>query len=144
MVAENLDFPNGMVIAEDRSTLIVAESVGRRLTSFRIAADGTLCDRRVFADRLAGPPDGIALDAAGGIWVAMTLSHRFERIESGGRVTAGIDLDDRVAIACALGGPERKTLFLLSSTSAYPPQLVGTRLSRIDTVTVEVPGAGLP
>ena len=144
VVADGLDFPNGMAITEDRSTLIVAESVGRRLTAFRIEADGGLSGRRAFADGLDGPPDGIALDAEGGVWVAMTLAHQFERIMDGGAVTDRIDLDGRAAIACALGGPDGKTLFLASSTVAYPAQLVGTTLSRIDIVDVDIPAAGLP
>ena len=144
VVAADLDFPNGMVITPDRETLIVAESTGRRLTAFTIRPDGGLCDRRIFADGLDGPPDGITLDADGGIWVAMTLAHRFERIVDGGTVTDHIDMGDRAAIACTLGGPERRTLFLLSSTEAYPQRLVGTRLSRLDAVTVDVAGAGLP
>ncbi len=144
VVAEDLDFPNGMVITEDRRSLIVAESMGRRLTAFTIGDDGELRDRRIFADNLDGPPDGIALDAHGGVWAAMTLAHQFERITAGGEVTDRIDMGDRVAIACALGGPERRTLFLLSSTDAYPQRLVGTRLARLDAVRVEVPGAGLP
>ncbi|OBK14143.1 SMP-30/gluconolactonase/LRE family protein [Mycobacterium asiaticum] len=144
VVATDLDFPNGMVITPDRKTLIVAESMGRRLTAFTIAPDGDLSDRRVFADKLDGPPDGIALDAEGGVWTAMTLANQFERITEGGEVTDRIDMGDRVAIACALGGPERRTLFLLSSTEAYPKRLVGTRLSRLDAVRVEIPGAGLP
>jgi sugar lactone lactonase YvrE len=74
----------------------------------------------------------------------MTLAHQFERITEGGAVTDRIDMGERVAIACALGGPERRTLFLLSSTDAYPQRLVGTRLSRLDAVTVDTPGAGLP
>jgi sugar lactone lactonase YvrE len=144
VVAEDLDFPNGMVITPDRRTLIVAESVGRRLTAFTIGADSALTDRRVFADGLDGPPDGIALDADGAVWASMTLAHQFERIIEGGAVTDRIDMGERVAIACALGGPERRTLFLLSSTEAYPQRLVGTRLSRLDAVTVTTPGAGLP
>ena len=144
VVADDLDFPNGMVITQDGSTLIVAESVGRRLTSFRIATDGSLSDRRTFADGLDGPPDGIALDEDGGVWAAMTLAHQFERITEGGTVTDRIDIGDRTAIACTLGGPERLVLFLLSSTDAYPQRLVGTKLSRLDTVTVDIPGAGLP
>ncbi len=143
VVAEDLDFPNGMVITPDRQ-LIVAESTGRRLSAFTIADDGGLGDRRVFADGLDGPPDGIALDAEGGVWTAMTLAHQFERIIAGGAVTDRIDMGDRVAIACTLGGPQRRTLFLLSSTDAYPQRLVGTRQSRLDTVTVATPGAGLP
>ena len=88
IVRGDLDFPNGMVITPDGKTLMVAESVGRRLTAFAIG--------------------------------------------------------DRTAIACTLGGPERRTLFMLSSTSAYPQRLVGTKLSRLDATTVDIPGAGLP
>ena len=144
IVAENLDFPNGMVITPDRTTLIVAESTGRRLTAFSIGADGSLRDRRIFAEGLDGPPDGICLDADGGVWVAMTLAHTFERIEAGGTITDRIEMGDRIAIACTLGGPERRTLFLLSSTDAYPQRLIGTKASRLDAMTVDIPGAGLP
>lgn len=150
VVAEDLDFPNGMVITPDGKTLIVAESIGRRLSAFTIGGPDdqgdprALSDRRIFADGLDGPPDGIALDAEGAVWTSMTLAHQFERVGEGGVVTDRIDMGERVAIACALGGPERRTLFLLSSTDAYPQRLVGTRLSRLDAVTVATPGAGLP
>ncbi len=144
VVAEDLDFPNGMVITEDRRTLIVAESTARRLSTFTIDDDGGLAKRRIFADGLDGPPDGISLDADGAVWASMTLAHQFERITEGGAVTDRIDMGERVAIACTLGGPERRTLFLLSSTDAYPQRLVGTRLSRLDAVAVSTAGAGLP
>lgn len=144
VVAEDLDFPNGMVITPDRRTLIVAESIGRRLTAYTVDETGALHHRRGFADKLDGPPDGITLDAQGGVWTSMTLAHQFERITVGGNVTHRIDIGERAAIACALGGPERRTLFLLSSAEAYPERLKGTRLSQLDTVTVDVPGAGLP
>lgn len=144
VVAEDLDFPNGMAITPDRATLIVAESTGRRLSAFSIGDDGGLSDRRIFADGLDGPPDGIALDAEGAVWASMTLAHQFERIVAGGAVTDRIDMGDRVAIACALGGPQGRTLFLLSSTEAYPRRLVGTRLSRLDAVTVTTPAPACP
>ena len=147
VVAADLDFPNGMAITPDHQTLIVAESIGRRLTAFSIGADGELSDRRVFADGLDGPPDGICLDAEGGVWTSMTLAHQFERIVAdggNGHVTHRIDIGDRVAIACMLGGPANRTLFMLSSTDAYPQRLAGTRQSRVDAVIVDTPGAGLP
>jgi sugar lactone lactonase YvrE len=142
VVADDLDFPNGMVVTPDQETLVVAESTARRLTAFSIGGDGSLADRRVFAGGLAGPPDGIALDAEGGIWAAMTLAHEFHRIVDGGEITDRIDMAGRTAIACALGGPENRTLFLLSSTDAYPERLVGTKLSRVDALVVDVPGVG--
>ncbi|OBI78229.1 SMP-30/gluconolactonase/LRE family protein [Mycobacterium sp. E740] len=144
VVADELDFPNGMVITPEGDTLIVAESTARRLTAYSVSSDGSLKDRRIFADGLDGPPDGICLDAGGGVWTAMTLAHKFERITHGGNVSERIDIGERIAIACALGGPERRTLFLLSSTDAYPQRLVGTRLSLVDATTVDIPGAGLP
>lgn len=148
VVADDLDFPNGMVITPNGRTFIVAESIGRRLTAFDIDDAGGLTDRRVFAAGLDGPPDGITLDAEGAVWVSMTLAHQFERIaDSSGQqaiVTDRIDVPERTAIACTMGGPEDRVLFLLSSTDAYPERLIGTKLSRVDTVVVDVPGAGLP
>ena len=76
----------------------------------------------------------------------MTLAHQFERIEgSGGKghVTHRIDIGDRAAIACTLGGPAGRTLFMLSSTDAYPKRLIGTQLSRVDTVIVDTSAAGV-
>jgi hypothetical protein len=70
----------------------------------------------------------------------MTLAHQFERITAGGHVTHRIDIGDRAAIACMLGGAADRTLFMLSSSDAYPKRLVGTRLSRVDTVIVDTPG----
>jgi sugar lactone lactonase YvrE len=142
VVADDLDFPNGMVITPDGTTLIVAESTGRRLTAFTLTANGELSERRPFAAGLDGPPDGLAVDSEGGVWASMTLANQFQRIVDGGAVTDRIDMADRTAIACALGGPEGRMLFLLSSVGAYPERLIGTKLSRIDTVIVDIPGTG--
>ncbi|WP_349269233.1 gluconolactonase [Mycolicibacterium parafortuitum] len=142
VVAGDLEFPNGMALTPDGTTLIVAESTGRRLTAFDVADDGMLGGRRVFADGLDGPPDGICLDDDGGVWVGMTLAHQFERIVEGGEVTDRIDIGERTAIACALGGPEGRTLFLVTTPDAYPDRVRGTLLSRLDATTVDVPAAG--
>ena len=143
LVAEQLDFPNGMVITPDGTTLIVAESTARRLSAFTIRPDGSLTDRRVFIDGLDGPPDGLAIDAEGGVWVALTLAHEFQRIApDGSAVTDRIDADGRTAIACALGGVEGRTLFLITTTDAHPERLVGTKLSRVDALMVETPAPG--
>lgn len=144
VVAGDLDFPNGMVITPDGGTLIVAESTARRLTAFDVGADGGLSGRRPFATGLEGPPDGIALDAEGAVWTSMTLAHQFQRVAPGGGVIDRVDIGDRAAIACMLGGPDRRTLFLLSSSDAYPAKLVGTRWSRVEMIRVDVPGAGFP
>lgn len=139
VAAPDLEFPNGMVITPDGGTLIVAESTARRLTAFTIDDAGRLHDRREFAAGLDGPPDGLAVDAEGGVWAAMTLAHRFDRFDATGARSDHIEMDGRTAIACALGGHEDRTLFLLTSTDAYPQRLIGTKLSRLDAVMVDVP-----
>ena len=87
-------------------------------------------------------PDGICLDSEGAVWAAMPLARQFQRIAPGGEVQATIPMGERMAIACALGGPERRHLFLLSALDHSATALAGTRQSRIDVIEVEVPGAG--
>lgn len=144
VVADRLDHPSGMVITADGRTLIVAESTARRLTAFTIRPDGSLSDRRTFADRLDGPPEGIALDEDGGLWVAMTSAHQFQRVSEAGTVTDRIDMGNRSAVACTLGGPERRLLFLLSIADVPPKRLSGPATCRLDATPVHASGVGLP
>ncbi len=115
-VADGLRMANGMVITADYSTLLVAESWGKCITGFDLAPDGSLSNRRVWAD-LPDYPDGIAIDAADGVWVASPVSDRFIRVVEGGQVTRTIDTPDRHAIACEVGGADGRTLFMLTATT---------------------------
>jgi sugar lactone lactonase YvrE len=145
-VAGDLSFPNGMAVTPDNATLIVAESFGGRLTAFDIADDGGLANRRVWADLGDGAPDGICLDAEGAVWFADVPNQRAARVREGGEVVDSISLD-RGCFACMLGGPDRRTLFLLAAEWAGPENIdeqLARRTGRIYVVDVEVPGAGWP
>jgi len=142
-VADRMMFPNGSVITEDGSTLIVAETHARRLTAFDLAADGTLANRRVFADLGEGYPDGICLDEKGAIWFADPRRKGVYRVREGGRVEQTISTGDRGAYACMLGGADRRTLFVCTSAASGPAATRETA-GRIEVARVEVPGAGLP
>lgn len=143
-VADGLEFPNGTVISPDGKTLIVAETFGRRLTAFSIADDGGLSERRVFAQFDEETPDGICLDAGGGVWVSSFESSEFVRIEDGGTITDRIPVPGKRAVACALGGPQRQTLFLLTAETTLEELAQGKSIGRVETVRVDTPGAGLP
>jgi sugar lactone lactonase YvrE len=140
VVAENLQFPNGCVITDERK-LVVAESIGRRLTQFAIADDGSLTEGTTFAESLPYAPDGICLDGEGAVWAAMTMGHKFLRIAPGGEVLDTVELDERFAIACALGGPDLRTLFLVSAREYAPDREDKTREGTIHVVDVPVAGA---
>lgn len=143
VVADDLMFPNGTVITRDGKTLVVGESFGRRLTAFDIAADGSLANRRVWADLGNNVPDGIALDAEGAIWVATPMSSEVIRVREGGEVAERIKVATD-AFACTLGGADRKTLFVLTSASSDPAACLANATGKVEITKVEVPGAGLP
>lgn len=113
-VADDIDFGNGMAVTPDNSTLIVAESYGNRLTAFDIAEDGSLSNRRVWADLHGDFPDGICLDSEGAVWYGSVPNHRCVRVREGGDVLETIDLD-RGCFSCALGGDDGRTLFMLAA-----------------------------
>lgn len=143
VASQGMLFPNGAVITPDGGTLIVAETFGSRLSAFDLGADGSLSNRRVWAQLEKVVPDGICLDAEGSIWVASPISKEILRVREGGEVTERFPTE-QMAIACMLGGEDRRTLFVLTSASIDPKQCEASRDARILAVEVEVPGAGLP
>ena len=141
--AEDMLFPNGMAISPDGKTLIVAESLAARLTAFDLSPEGALTNRRVFASLPGAFPDGICLDAEGAVWTADPWGNRLVRVFEGGRVDRIVSLDARGAYACMLGGPDRRSLFICTSTTVGPAAAV-KREGQIEVLRVDVPGAGLP
>jgi sugar lactone lactonase YvrE len=145
-VADGLAFPNGMVVTPDNGTLIVAESFARRLTAFDIGADGSLTNRRVWAD-VTG--DGICLDSEGAVWtteVAPGDAGVCLRVREGGEVLDRIELD-RPCYACMLGGDDGRTLFMVAARWFGPDrieELHQARTGQILTARVDVPHAGWP
>ena len=144
-VADNVMFPNGMVVTPDNSTLIVAESWAHRLTAFDIAHDGSLSNRRVWAE-VDG--DGICLDAEGAIWCSGVSGGQPEclRVREGGEVLERI-IHDAACFACMLGGSDGKTLFLMNAEwrgVERMGELFQSKTGKIETVRVPVPHAGRP
>ena len=138
-------FPNGMVITPDGRTMIVAETLALRLTAFDIAADGSLSNRRVWADLSAemAAPDGICLDAEGAVWIATALSPRLLRIGEGGVVLDEITTTMNT-YACMLGGPDGRHLFAMTAPSSDSRLASVDRNGAIEVAEVAVPHAGRP
>jgi sugar lactone lactonase YvrE len=143
VAATDVRFPNGSVITPDGRTLIVGETFGARLTAWDIAPDGTLSNRRVWADLEGAVPDGICLDADGAVWSACPISGRVLRVLEGGVVTDVVTVDRRGAYACMLGGADEQRPSV-GAADASDPARTEARRGAIETVRVEVPGAGRP
>ena len=141
--SEDMAFPNGTVIFPDGRTLVIAETFGARLSAFDVAEDGTLSNRRVWAQLENCAPDGICLDAEGCVWVANATAAECIRVAEGGAV-AGRLVTEQPCFACMLGGADRRTLYAMVAPSSEPADVRGTPRGAIAAARVEVPGAGLP
>ena len=160
VAAEDLYFPNGSVITADGGSLIVGETAGARYTAFSIAPDGSLRDRRVWAQVARTPtlttfaatlaqlefgPDGCTLDADGMIWSADEVGARCVRLAPGGEIVAEIAMPDGLNVfACMLGGDDGRTLLMCAAPDFDAKARAATHESVLLTATVDVPHAGLP
>lgn len=140
--APDLRMANGMAITADGRTLVVAESAGRCLVGFDLADDGTLSNRRQWAELPEGDyPDGICIDAEDAVWSAGPASDRFVRVHEGGEVADVVDVPGRHAIACAIGGGDGHTLFMCTSqTHGQPDESRSARGAKVETTRVDIPG----
>src|SRR5437870_10718143 len=143
-VADGIAFPNGMAVTPDNSTLIIAESHGKRLTAFDIAADGSLSNRRVWADLGDGVPDGICFDADNAVWYADVPNKRCVRVREGGEVLQTVNVD-RGCFACMLGGVDKKTLFIMAAEwHGFAQMMEGLGTGQVLAVEVPASGVGWP
>ena len=145
-VADRIAFPNGMAVTPDNATLIIAESHGKRLTAFDITPDGSLSNRRVWADLGSGVPDGICIDADKAVWYGDVPNKCCVRVREGGAVLQTINLD-RGCFACMLGGMGNRTLFLIAAEwrgMENIPEVARARTGQVLTAEAPAPGVGWP
>ena len=143
VAADEMAFPNGSVITPDGRTLIVGESFSGGYVAFTIQPDGTLADRRRWADIPGTAPDGCTLDDAGGIWFSDALGSQVIRVEAGGEVTHTV-ATPQPTFACMLGGDDGRTLHALCAPGSHPDETAGKGLGAIHTMRVDHPRAGRP
>ncbi|TAL93154.1 MAG: gluconolactonase [Paraburkholderia sp.] len=139
VAASGLEFPNGAVIKDDGHTLVVAETWSGRLTAFDRAESGHLSNAHVYADLGERQPDGICVDAAGGIWVGCFNTGEFVRVLEGGAITDRVKFNGH-AVACALGGKNGKTLFCCVFSGTQEEALAKKPCGAVYTAEVDVPG----
>ncbi|GGU51910.1 SMP-30/gluconolactonase/LRE family protein [Lentzea flava] len=141
VAAEDLKFPNGMALlpdptgeSESGTILVVAETLAFRLTSFSVDRNGSLQNRRVWADvkEFGIAPDGIAADTSStggdGVWVAPALQAAAFRVTEGGKVTHRVETT-QICFAVAVVGD---TLVCLTAPDSHPDVVKQERLGKIE------------
>jgi sugar lactone lactonase YvrE len=142
-VVPDMAFPNGTVITPDGATLIIGETMTFRLSAFDVALDGSLANRRVWAQMDFVATDGMCLDAAGQIWLANALTNQCLRVKEGGEITGVVETSQH-AFACMLGGADGNRLFVMTAPTSDRFKIAGLTEGKIEAADVEVPGAGWP
>jgi sugar lactone lactonase YvrE len=141
--AADIQFPNGAVITEDGRTLIIAESLGGRLSAFDRQADGSLTNRREWAPLPGIAPDGICLCEDNTVWVANALAAECVRVAEGGEILERVTTS-RNCYACMLGDEDRLTLYMVTADTSDAAKARVDRNGAIEKVRTSVRGAGLP
>jgi len=136
-------FANGLVVTPDGKRLIVADSLLFLIHQWDLAENGRLSNHQTFATTPGSMPDGICMDAAGGVWIASGYGGVF-RVLHGGNVTDKACMKGTGATACMLGGEDGRTL-LISASDSHDRELIALNPSgRLFTVRVDIAGADLP
>ena len=143
VVADNIQYPNGCAVSPDGKRYYVAESFGERVSVFDIQEDGSLTNREVLAT-IPTITDGLCLDAEGHVWVALPTERRYGRFSPDGDMVDELPSMGTLATACVLGGPDGTTLFLCSVNSTIETLSKGITEGMIESIEVDVPGAGWP
>jgi sugar lactone lactonase YvrE len=140
VAADDLAFPNGVVLVDGGSTLVVAQTLGLELTAFDRAADGTLSNRRTWASLIGADgsfaaPDGICVDADGAIWVANALGNEVIRVEEGGEITHRVTTSTR-SFACALGGPDGRHLLACTADTSDAVEAAASTTGKLEILVL--------
>ncbi|MYV98674.1 SMP-30/gluconolactonase/LRE family protein [Streptomyces sp. SID3343] len=111
---------NGIAWSPDERLLYYVDTgTGRIDTCAYDPTDGTVCDRRPFAEipAEAGLPDGLTVDVDGGVWVALWEGAALRRYAPDGRLDRTLPVPARRVTNCAFGGPDLDVLYVTTAAT---------------------------
>ena len=122
LILEDVTISNGLDWSADYSQAYYIDTPTHRIDVFDVAGPGVLEDRRTLIDLSGYPggPDGMTVDAEGGIWVAFYDGGCVRRFAPDGALTAEITLPVTQPTSCAFGGPDLTDLFITTSREDLP------------------------
>jgi sugar lactone lactonase YvrE len=108
---------NGLEWSPDGSVAYYADTETSRVDAFDYSADTGLTNRRPFAhvEPVDGRPDGLTVDADGGVWVALNGGGAIRRYGADGSLDHVVNTPTPHVTACTFGGSDLGTLFITTS-----------------------------
>lgn len=142
---DGVTLSNGLAFAPDDKTVYYADTQTLTIWAFDFEIEsGALSRRRVFVqlDQTLGRPDGAAVDAEGGYWIAVI--GKVARFDASGRLDRVVELPMRRITMCSFGGPDLRTLFITSASETFTAAALDAEPLAGVLVGLDVGVAGLP
>ncbi|HZP44468.1 MAG TPA: SMP-30/gluconolactonase/LRE family protein [Candidatus Binataceae bacterium] len=137
---EGIETTNGMGFSPDRKHLYHADSTTKAVWVYDVQPDRTVKDRRVFAKMPAGWPDGLAIDAEGGVVVAIVNYGEVVRFKPDATLDWRMKVPAEMVTSVTFGGADLRDLYIVTADNAEDASRKGT----IFRTRVEIPGLPVP
>jgi sugar lactone lactonase YvrE len=139
---DGIQVTNGLGLSPDRKLLYHCDSPTGAVWAYDVTADGGVKDRRVFAKLPEGWPDGMAVDAEGGLWVAAVRVGEIVRFKNDGTLRERINLPATMVTSLTFGGKDMTDLYVVTADNTAHPERKGTILrARAGVAGLAVPRA---
>jgi sugar lactone lactonase YvrE len=136
---------NGKAWSPDGETFYFTDSITQRIDAYDFdGTAGTIANRRTFAeiDPADGAPDGMTVDAEGGVWVCLFTGTEVRRYTPDGRLDATVSVQNPTCVA--FGGPDLGTLYITTGRHRLAPEQLARMPLAGALIALEPDVAGLP
>ncbi|MBV8771898.1 MAG: SMP-30/gluconolactonase/LRE family protein [Deltaproteobacteria bacterium] len=138
---EGIEVTNGLGFSPDRKLLYHSDSTTRAVWVYEVRSDSTVSERRQFGRLPDGMPDGLTIDAEGGVWVAVVGgSGELVRFKNDGSVDRRIKVPAKTVTSVAFGGPDMLDLYAVTANNSNNRELKGT----VFRTRADIPGLPVP
>jgi sugar lactone lactonase YvrE len=111
----DVEFANGIGFSPDGRTIYHSNYSAGVILAHDLDSDGLARNRRVFARVPSGLPDGLAVDEAGGVWVALGTGAAIARFTPSGDFDRAIEVPAAFVASLCFGGPDRRDLYVATA-----------------------------
>jgi gluconolactonase len=137
---EGIETTNGMGFSPDRKHLYHADSTTKAVWVYDVQPDRTVRDRRVFAKMPSGWPDGLAIDAEGGVVVAIVNHGEVVRFKPDATLDWRREVPAKMVTSLTFGGKDLRDLYIVTADNTDDPGKKGT----VFRTRTEIPGLAVP
>jgi gluconolactonase len=135
-VWEGIQVTNGLGFSPDRKLLYHCDTATEAVWVYDVMPDRTLKDRRIFA-RVEGWPDGMAVDAEAGVFVAMAHAGEVVRVKSNGTIDRRIKMPQSFVTSLTFGGRDQQDLYVVTAKDK-------TAMGTVYRLRSDIPGLPIP